>query len=125
PPIFDPKAYPLRNFTTFAEDLDGFSPPVLAAMDRDVLTTEEWEQIKAAVNGKGSAPGTSAVSATSTRPAKDPVPAQAAVQPSSSQSDSRTVTSASSPTERKTGKKTVLRYSGKSFNEWRDVLLTD
>lgn len=43
-PAYDSKKYPLRMFTNWAEDLQGLPPTVLAEMDRDVLSREQWER---------------------------------------------------------------------------------
>lgn len=45
-PEFDRKRYPLREFKTWVDELDGLPPKVLEEMDRDVLTREEWERMK-------------------------------------------------------------------------------
>src|SRR5205807_552128 len=59
------------------------------------------------------------------RQTKDDVQTPAVVQSSTSKIDTRHLKSSATPAEKKTVDKPMLRYAGKSFDEWRDVLLTD
>ena len=136
PPIFDSKEYPLRNFTTWAEDLDGLPPAVLAEMDRDLLSPEEWERTKAAAKDtRATARNSTGVDATggsSSKTPASPAPSSKTV-PATATSDTAPAAplppaatpAEKTPAEKKTVDNVMFRYAGKRFDEWRDVLLTD
>lgn len=117
---FDAQRYPLREFTTVAEDLDGLPTTVLAEMDRDVLSRDEWSQMNSGRKNSG-------------RPGKQKVGPTKTITPASSSNKSSEPAAAASTTTNfppaKAAKqavdKALLRYGGKSFGEWRQTLLTD
>lgn len=122
-PAFDPRKYPLRQFTTSVDEPDGLPPAALAEMDRDVLTREEWqaewkrfnEQRQSTLPEKsktkdGNKPKSSAqVKTPEPRPASKEIAGAVVSTPPAARSDA----------------KASYRYAGKTWEQWRSTLLED
>ncbi|MGQ0634285.1 MAG: M56 family metallopeptidase [Planctomycetaceae bacterium] len=137
---YDKARYPNREFITRVAYPFSLPADQLGEMDRDVLTREEWEQKKAAINaprhgnkpaGQSQRPNDEdsivprystwadlAAAASSSQPAAtDSVV-------SHSRPDTKPVAGAAA-SEKQATRKQDLRYNGESFGEWRKELLNE
>ena len=118
--FYDKRKYPLRNFTTGAEYPDGLPAAMLAEMDRDAVSPEEFRATQ-----------TRASTEQASQPAKPKAEAPR-VTTSEKIAEKTTVekavaekTGASAKAVQNLPDKEQLLYNGKNFQVWRELLLTD
>jgi hypothetical protein len=131
---FDKTAYPLRSFTLLAEEPAGLPPAVLAEMDRDLVPLDEWAKIRQAAEArerdsttkKGPKPGFKVKRERGEAKAQgvEPTPPTSPAKPAPG-SHSQAASPEKAPVTTVSVDKSKLRYSGKSFDEWRLTLVND